>query len=979
MRSLIEQWLPAETVGAESRRERAVSSALPPINFLHVWWSRKPLTASRAAVVGGLLPAWPDDEEAAVDERARAVRDALRDEFGTEHGYHRWFIRILGILGDPAQAQRMIAEARRAGSKTATNAYGYERAFKHIPHAEEVAQVHRLAKLRTDVESPPVALDPFAGGGTIPFEMVRYGCRTLANELNPVAAAILEGTVRQPVLHARGLADDIARFGDQWAQRVRKSLEDCYAHDGPDERPAYIWAHTVPCPSTGFPTPLAPNFYLARGKAGRTVAVDVQGDAETGELTRSVIEGGAANNVGDRSTYNKGSGVSIWDAAATFDASYVHQQAQHGRLSQMLLAVSVTTPKVQGRRFRAPEQADLDAAVRAEAELDRRLPGWETRDLLPNEPIIDGSKTRELRQMGFTKWRDLFTPRQLLTLGTALEELHRTIADALEELGEERGKAIGLYLAIAMDKAVDYNSRLASWDSTRLKVRNSFDSRDFGIKWDFAEFDGSRSLLPWVVDQLVASVQGITRLAASEGEPLVRSWMAHPVEVTNSDASHLTWGERTVDLVVTDPPYYDNVMYGELSDYFYVWLKRSIRDIWPQFSEDLLAPKSEEVVANPAQHEDMATHSGRGKKPEGAKTASELANAEYDRHLTRCLKEICKCLKDDGVLVMMFNHKSVQAWDNLARALLEAGFQVASSWPVQTEPEKGLSQANKNAVSSAIFLACRKRGEREPGWWEDLRSEVSRTARDEARRLGELGLTGVNLTIATYGPVLAVLSRHWPVYTGRLTEEGHQEMLRPDAALDLAREEVADLKLRGLLGGRSVDFDRVTDYWLLAWYDFEAAKFPYDEARKLSLATHLELDELQRSHGLVRASSGMVELQSPAQRRTAGKLDPEAGTWQTLVDVLHSLLLVYEEDGFQAAQHWLQRHGYEDQEKLRELVRAAMHAVPRARDDDGELARPEARALERVRSTLFEDLPAPPEPGERTPPEQLDFSVGLMR
>jgi len=211
--------------------------------------------------------------------------------------------------------------------------------------------------------------------------------------------------------------------------------------------------------------------------------------------------------------------------------------------------------------------------------------------------------------------------------------------------------------------------------------------------------------------------------------------------------------------------------------------------------------------------------------------------------------------------------------------------------------------------------------------------------------------------------VLSVLSRNWPVYTGELDVDGNPQILRPDVALDLAREEVSRLKIRGLLGGRDVEFDRVTDWYLLAWADFGAAEFPFDEGRKLSIAMHLEMDDLAKVHKIVRASSGTVTTLTPAQRRTAKGLDPDAGTWLTQIDALHALMLVYEEEGLAAAKAWLSRTGKADDQRFHDLVEAAIRAVPRVKNK-GEFIRPEARALEGLRATLFDDIAAPADPDE---------------
>jgi adenine-specific DNA methylase len=727
----------------------------------------------------------------------------------------------------------------------------------------------------------------------------------------------------------------------------------------------------VPCPTTGRPTPLAPDFWLARGKAGKDVALALEVNKSEGTYELAVVEGSEAKKWGERATYKQGGAESIWVTSGTFSGDYIQKMGQEDRIGQMLLAVSFTRPGVSGRQFRAPTSADLDALVKADSELERKLPGWEVADLVPSEPIDSVSNyDRGHRMYGISRWCDFFSSRQLLTNVTALEELRAVVAEAREELGDEQGRALGLYLAIALDKSLDYNSRQSSWDATRLKIRSTFDKHNFNFKWSFAEFDGAHSLMPWALSQVEDAYKGIANLAYQPAklDAPERHDRAH---VTRGSALSLRVPDASVDAIVTDPPYYDNVMYAECSDYFYAWLKRALRDTWPEFADLALTEKQEEVVANRALFKDVASAGRRGAA--SGKTAVELADAHYEELLKGSFREAFRVLKPDGVLTVMFTHKRVDAWDTLGAALLDAGFAISASWPVHTESEHSLHQAKKNAASSTIFLACRKRTSGEAAYWTDVRRDVERAAEEAVHRFAGLGLTGVDLTIATYGPVLSVLSDRWPVYSGDLDEDGNPRVLRPDTALDLARERVATLKKRGLLGGKDVDFDRVTDWWLLAWNDFKAAEFPFDEARKLSIATHLEVDDLARTYRIIKQSGGTVTLLTPAQRRTAGQLDTDAASWATWLDRLHSLMLVYDEEGLAAAKSWLARTGLAEDPKLADLVRAALYAVPRVKDK-GDFARPEARILDSLRATLFERIPAPVE-GAAAPPQQALFET----
>jgi 16S rRNA G966 N2-methylase RsmD len=893
----------------------------------------------------------------AADPDVRRVQKLLAETFpGGESEYRSWFLRTIGIVGDPVNARKAIRTANEAGIKLADGGYGYARAFTVSPDSETVQQVLRLATARGATGTTVRLLDPFAGGGSIPFEAARYGLDTVANELNPVAAAILQGTVSLPATLGLEFAALLKKAGAEWASRVEDRLAPYYPKvEHGESIVAYVWAHTVPCPTTGLPTPLTNDFWVARGKAGRNIAVKFDANRATGQVTRAIVEGPKAAEWGNRVTYKDGTGRSVW-TGETFGGDYIRKQASN--MSWTLLAVAVTRPGQKGRQFRVPFEAELVAADEAEAELQRRIAVWQVAGLVPDEEIDAVSNyDRGHRMYGIYCWSDFFTPRQLLGHLTALEELHNVVNEVGGRRGTGEQRALGLYLGFALDKAVDYSSRQASWDATRLKVRDKFDKHNYAFKWSFAEFDAAHSLIPWAVQQVVDAYEGMAKLAYRP-ESILETEARATAEVLRESATNLSLNDGSVDVIVTDPPYGANVMYAECSDYFYVWLKRSLRYTWPELVVLALTDKASEAVENKALYKPIA-----GAEPSNGPTADELAGQHYQRLMSEAFGQARRVLTDDGVLTVMFTHTEVETWDKLGHSLLSAGFSINSSWPVHTESEHSTHQARKNAASSTILLTCRKRGATASAYWVDLRPRVAAAARDAARQMAADGLVGIDLTLATFGPVLSVLSENWPVFTGDLDADGNPVVLRPDAALDLAREEVASLKKRGLLGGRDVEFDRVTDWYLLAWSDFAAAGFPVGEALKLSIATHLDLEDLSKRHRIVRAASGTVTLLTPAQRRTAKVLDPDAASWSTLVDALHALMLTYDEDGLPAARAWLDRTGKRDDQRFVALVSGAIQAIPRVKEK-GEFVRPEARMLEGLRATLFEQIPPPADRGE---------------
>lgn len=640
---------------------------------------------SRAAVMGSLLPAWSPDWP-----------EDLRQQFPDEASYREWFLReLLGIRGDPVAARRAIERAKDTGERLAGGGYGYGRAFTWTPGEEVLATVRDLLRYSWGDDELVVA-DPMAGGGSIPFEALRCGLRTLVGELNPVAYAILAATLDYPSRFGEELAQDIEHFGRLWARRVEDRLAEFFPIQEHERVFAYLWARTVTCPYTGKPVPLSPNWWL-RSKDEPVVAVRLIADEGANEVRFEIARGRAARAAApERGTVARGEAVSPW-TGEPIPEDYIKQEAQAGRMGAHLYAVAIQTPK--GKDFRLPVEADLDAAHRAEEELRRRLPQWEARGLVPREPFPETATDTRPLQYGMPTWADLFSPRQLLALCTYLEAYQEFAQDVRGELPEDRAKAVLTYLALAMDKCADYNNYLATWEQSRGIVKHIFQRHDFSFKWSFGEFDAARMLLPWAVDQVVDAYRGIARLVSTPVRQLLAvSNPRSPVQLRLGNAASMREvPSESIHAVVVDPPYYGNVMYGELSDFFYVWLKRSVGDLYPEAFGAVLTDKDAEAVANPARFKGLA-----GRRPD------ELAEQDYERKMLACFREFHRVLRNDGVLTVMFTHKRADAWNALGRALIEAGFEIRASWPVRTESEHSLHQAKKNAAQSTILRSPRQ-------------------------------------------------------------------------------------------------------------------------------------------------------------------------------------------------------------------------------------------------------------------------------
>ena len=961
-RLFIEEGLPVRELGIESLRERAVSVALPPIYFLHIWWARRPLVASAGAILGSLLPAWTEE---------LTERFPNRTELATAKDYREWLLELCGIWGDPIAARKRIEAANAEGVKLQGNAYGYKQAFRNIPTPDNLILLQQVLE-DTWGRIPSVA-DPTAGGGSIPFQALRYGLEAHANDLNPIAAGVLRAGVELPIRHGEELGNHLENWGQKLVERLGERLNSFFKLENKAERViSYIFARTVACPRTARQVPLVGDWSLRRGNNPVAVRLVTHRDGiELNEPEYQIVKGSDIDfDPKDKATSSRGKGVSPWDGLV-IDGDYIRAEAQAGRMGEVLYAVAVRTAR--GRALRAPTETDRTALAVAEAELERLLPRWEQEDVLPTEAVPTGTKTKEPLNYGMTHWRDLFTPRQLLVHGCFVEEYRNLINEVRAAIPErDRADAVLALLAMMQGKALNWNSRQASWTIGRQQIRGAFDTKAFSFKQTFAEFDGGQQLYPWCLLQLLASYRGLAQLlpgtANLPGHESSAISGGPRIKVTKGNAGHMPdIPARSFELVCIDPPYYDNVMYAELSDYFYVWEKRTLGKLWPEFFDDELTNKHDEAVKNRARFAAMG------------RRANKLAHNDYQVKMQAIFEECHRILRDDGAMCLMFTHKAADAWNSLGASLLDAGFTIETSWPVSTEAPGGLGIAKKNAAKSTVFLVCRKRPEgtddSERVYLSEIEAEIRAATGDALLSAAEQGLSGVDLLLSTYGPALSVLSRRWPVYSTETDEEGRSRRLGPEEALDIARAEVTR-RQRIRLAGREVDFDPFTDFTIAAWDTFRARQFPFDDARRLALAAGgLDLKELERAK-VVRAKAGNVTMLEPRERlRRDGDeylpgVNRSRSAFAVAVDAVHTALYITDLDGLGAAKHWLDQRGLTNNSRFTACLQALVRAIPRTKTK-GEWNLIEAELLDDLVTTYFPDIEVPPDPGED--PEQLAF------
>ena len=930
-RRLIETWLPIAALGEESVRERRSMTALPPTYYLHVWWARRPLVASRAAILASLLP---------------------------EDADHGKFLHMMGIHGDPVTTRRRIDRARKTGENLGLNPYGYGRAFQYLPTDQEQRWAKDAISQLGMID--PIVLDPTAGGGSIPFESLRLGFPIVANDLNPVATLIQKATYEFPLKHGREVLLEFNRIAKRFLELAEPRFLNIFAPEPEDAQVlGYLWARTIRCPHCEGLVPLSPNWRLAPdGTGARMLPENGKGPGDTTRHVRFTI-------VSKAKEQSPGT-VSGGDATCPFDdcrrliaGDHIKAEAQAGRMGEQLYTVVFKKKLITGhtkagkpkekwvRGYRAPRPEDDVSQAVAEA-LAEKLPDWEAMDMVPTERVPADINDDRPIQYGMPLWRDLFSPRQLLGHGTAVE-VFRELIDEEKASGRwnECTAAAFCYLSCSLDKLRDYNSRMSRWHVNREVMVNTFDRHDFAFKWSYAEmaplivglgYDWAIEQTAKCIGELVALTRPDAGTTASpqgefnfDGAP---AFTPPPVTLTCKSGDSLDHiADASIDAVVMDPPYYDNVMYAELSDFFYVWLKRTAGYIYPELFRRALTDKENEAVANPA-------------KFKGEKGAKALAGRDYQQRMAAIFTEMRRVLKPDGIMTLMFTHKATGAWDALTKGLMEAGFAITASWPINTEAEGSLHIKDKSAANSTVFLVCRPLAQ--PGadtrYWEDVEPKVRAAVRERIGVFQTAGIRGVDLYLSCFGPALEVFSQAWPLVRGTPRQDIEQSRRKrrqaemfdeaydpfavtPEDALVAARTEVKQWRLSQLAHvRRNVELDNLTSWFVLAWDAFEAPVFPFDEANKLAKVCGVDLDRDVVGRLAEKKGADLV-LWDSVTRAAKGSLGLPDGR-DSMMDALHQLARTARAASLESANELLAKHGLAVEPAFLTALEAVLEVLP---------------------------------------------------
>jgi len=776
----------------------------------------------------------------------------------------------------------------------------------------------------------------FAGGGSIPLEALRLGCESYSVELNPVAHIIELCTLVYPQKYGPSLVADVKKWGEWVIERAKAQLAEFYpsphseqnANNGlvqstfTDEQNhfqlnssltpvAYLWTRTVPCPNPtcGATVPLATQTWL-RKKEGNFVALRTKADHTTRKVQFELVQAATLKSLGFDPEIGSSRGNTVCShCGATVNSEHVRQESHACRLGQQLMAVVTSKTESKGKIYL--EVADAQSWMPSEEYIQNRI-----KELCNNEHLTlpdeylpkEDSKNFWAVDYGLIQFEDLFTPRQLLTLLTFVAEVHHAHTSMLEEgIEHERATAITTYLGLMVDRLADYNSTICHWHTTGEKIGHTYARQALPMIWHFAElnpFGGAAGNIVGALEWILGALQGLE----NSGQPAL---------VYRTSANQTPLKDGVLDAVITDPPYYDNVSYADLSDFFYVWLKRSIGFLYPEHFSTSLTPKKQEAIMAPYRHNQNR----------------EMARQGFESMIEQAFSEAHRVLKPGAPLVCVYAHKTTLGWSTLIEALRHAGFVITEAWPLDTEMKARSVAQGTAALASSIFLVARRRENEETGdYVSQVRPQLISIINERLNTL-----IGADLIIATIGAGLRAYTQFVRV------EMPNGDELDAKTFLGEVEREVAQHVLQRLLeavegeehqdaGARVAAVDTVTRFYVTGRFFYGESAAPFDDMNLLARGMGVELDGprglAQGKKGLVKKEKDTVVLRDYRTRgddEHLGRLS-ESGNPAPLIDVLQRLLWLLDEQPYEVQDFLMRAHP--PVEQLRMVAQAlAGHAL----------------------------------------------------
>lgn len=856
-RRLVGQILPLKEIseGGAAEKERKNGR----INNLHRWWASRPTTVSRVIAYASLVDPPLEPHREAILEMCKYAETTNPDNPGPRD-----------------RTRRKLSETRK---------------------------------------EPPKVLDPFGGTGALPFAASWLGCETYSMDYNPVAVLMQKCVLEYPSRYGRKLLDDVKEVAEQVERELREATRQF--HPDGDMRPtdnsgricdhyAYRWCRTVPC-DCGVTIPLVQSYVLTNQDGIFLYPVVEDGQVRFG------IAGGT-----EKRPYGGGPGGmvkvprgQIANKIATCvacDRRYtnieIRDMINQGKGCEQLMVEVAINPKKPGRHYVEIKQNDVDLYEKCQAELELRRSAFRTKygiDPLPDGIIIqpNGKEYKPggpywistlVTTYGYTRWHHLFNIRQRMCLVTLVDILRKTEAKLEQEHDTDYTTAIMSYMAMVFDKMMERYCRLSPWTVWREMVSHCFPQQSLKNSWDYVEAEPSD-----IWKKSTKSVlEGLRASLASENEIIP--------DVRRASATNLREFESDYfDAICTDPPYYDSMQYSKTADFYYVWLKVVVGHRHPELFQGVLSPKKSEVVET----------LGDTRQTGGVEDLPLVRNADgYQRLMTASLKEMHRVLKPNGILTLVYAHKSLPGWETLIQSMLDAGFNITAAWPIDTEKKVRMGAQKTASLASSIYMVARKWPKEPPAYYRAVRPELRSHVCSKLDWFMGQGVGGADFYIAAIGASCEVYGKYQEVLNDDGTEVRVSDMLQE------IRGMCSEFIVKKLTTGAAGEMDPMSKLYVSWRWAYGDRPVDYDQARKMFTGVGLDIDQ---HIGGIAAKEGKVVKVLDAPSRKDIKIS-------NTIDVLHAALNLWSEQRKDDMHALLVSEGKAGDPKFWKLCQAIMGA-----------------------------------------------------
>jgi len=869
-RRLIEETFPIEEVSIQSLIGKRTHYG--DISSLHIWWARRPLESSRVTSFAALTS---------------SQNNVKNDDF---------IIRL-----SKASARPNLNLLKEAAIKI----------------------------LKENNGNRPKILDPFGGGGTIALENLRLGCETFSFDVNPVAVLIQKCTLEFPQKFPPNtimkksksnfdLVTDVEKWSEFLINEVGREIEKFYTVKNQNLISSYIWSKTIICPSCKTEIPLLKSYLLSKKRHislnpkvnGKKIEFQILEKEKMPKeyekrFSKATSKGGKATCINCKCKF----------VLKSIEITKIFREKKS--FEKLICIVEIRNNK---KFYRIPNENDFKLFAQSEKFLEKKIVEFKDKfglDPIPHE-IIDTPDHREYEHgnlywkflvimiYGYTTWQQLFNSRQKLALVLIIEKIRESYELMLKEgYKEEYAKAITSYLTLGLGRILDRNSKFSPWNNIGEKQEHTFGRQVIPVVFDYAE------------SNIVSGKQGWKKQFLYVIEALKNLQLQNDFKtcvVTQNSALNIPYDDQFFDAVFTDPPYYDTIPYSVLSDYFYVWFKKSLNNIFPDLFSTVLTPKTDEAISN----HDLI----RGIAKEKIKDEPFVKTKEsFESMISKSLKEIYRVLKINGIVIVVYAHKTTDGWETIINSLLDSGLIVTTAWPIKTEMKGRLSAQDIASLSSSIYMVCRKMKKEPHESYNNVKKQMREYLDKKLDFLWEQDIKGADFFISAIGSAIEVFGKY-----EKITDNADNEIKVPQLLEDVRKivSEYAIKKvLHGDIGG---EISAMTRFYVLWRSAYGQAQVPYDDARKLATSLGIPNDELNK--GFIKQEKEFVRVIGP-EDRSAGEIKEPT----ELIDVLHKVLILWRNGKKEAQKKLLTDTKYANNDTFRRVAQAISESLPNEIDE----------------------------------------------